>query len=224
MARCGAGAVRADQPRPGGAGAALRPGDLRRREGIPARRRFDRRIPAEGQRRALQPVSAQDGAAGTAGGLVPSLARAPRQRGPGLGAFVARVQSLPAPVHVRDRADAGGRQAAGGREVYGHRVARRPLLQGCYDAGDGLAGRALYARRAGWDRRGEVRRQLRRGVGRPTRSGGCRVRPGGLAGRGRAQVGRGDGRDERVLRLWLRTTGAAGYPSAHRHPTARRHP
>ena len=42
--------VRADQPRPGHRGAALRPGDLRGHEGLPARGRLDLVLPSRGQR------------------------------------------------------------------------------------------------------------------------------------------------------------------------------
>ena len=50
----GAGpALRALPARPRGGGAALRPGDLRGHEGLPARRRLDLDLPPRGQRRAL---------------------------------------------------------------------------------------------------------------------------------------------------------------------------
>lgn len=65
----------------------------------------------------------------------------------------------------------------------------------------------------------QVRRQLRRGLRRAAAGGGERLRPGGLAGRPRAPLRGGDGRDEPVLRLRRQ----ARHPLAHRHPAARHH-
>src|SRR5215207_5351372 len=70
-------------------------------------------------------------------------------------------------------------------------------------------------------RRGQVRRQLRGLAGRPGAGGRAGLRPGGVAGRDRAPLGRGDGRDEPLLRPRRRP---AGHPRAHRHPAARRDP
>ena len=67
-------------------------------------------------------------------------------------------------------------------------------------------------------------RQLRRLAGRPGAGRRAGLRPGGLARRRRAPLGRGDGRHEPVLRLRLRRLRATRHPRAHRHPAARRHP
>ena len=60
-------------------------------------------------------------------------------------------------------------------------------------------------------RRGQVRRQLRRQPARPAAGRREGLRPGGLARRGGAPLGRGDGRDEPVLRL----PGGRPDPAAH---------
>ena len=70
--------------------------------------------------------------------------------------------------------------------------------------GHGLAVGGLHPGRARRHRRGQVRRQLRGRVRRPAAGHRPRLRPGRLAGRGGAAVGRGDGRDEPLLRLRLR--------------------
>ena len=70
----------------------------------------------------------------------------------------------------------------------------------------------------------EVRRQLRRlaaGAGRGRRQ---RLRPGGVAGRRRASLRRGDGRHEPVLRVRQCRVGPAGHARAHRHTAAGHHP
>ena len=68
----------------------------------------------------------------------------------------------------------------------------------------GLAVGGLHPGRPRRHRRGQVRRQLRRRVRRAAAGRGPGLRPGGLAGRGRAPVGRGDGRHEPVLRVRVR--------------------
>ena len=132
--------------------------------------------------------------------------------------------AVPAAVHDRDR----GRPRRAAR-----RTPTRYLLiaspAGPYfprgvQAGVGVAVDRVHPRRARRHRRGEVRGQLRRLAGRPGVGRRAGLRPGRLARRGRAPVGRGDGRDEPVLRVRLGPVGPHRHPRAHRHPAARRHP
>ena len=83
----------------------------------------------------------------------------------------------------------------------GHRLPGRRVLPRWRASRQGLAVGGLHPGRARRHRRGQVRRQLRRRVHRAAAGGRQGLRPGGLAGRGRAPLGRGDGRDEPVLRV-----------------------
>ena len=74
-------------------------------------------------------------------------------------------------------------------------------------------------------RRGQVRRQLRRVAAGPGAGRRPRMRPGGVAGRDRAPLRRGDGRHEPVLRVRQRrlrralvTPGAVRFAAAGYHP------
>ena len=79
-----------------------------------------------------------------------------------------RGVALPAAVHLRHRARAGGaaRQAV---PLHGDRLAGGGVLQGRHQAGNCLGLNGLRAGQPGWHRRGQVRRQLCRLAGRPGR-------------------------------------------------------
>ena len=98
-------ALRALPARPGGGGAALRPGDLRGHEGLPSRRRLDLDLPPRGQRGPLRPVGPSPRAARAARGRLHRVAAPARLRRPGLGAGGRRggEEPLPASLHVRVR-------------------------------------------------------------------------------------------------------------------------
>ena len=111
-----------------------------------------------------------------------------------------RGVAVPAAVHLRHRARP--RRAPGQRvPLPGDRLAGRRLLPGRHQAGQRVAVHRVRAGQPGRHRRGQVRRQLRglaAGAGRGRRAG---LRPGGLAGRHRTPLRRGDGRHEPVLRV-----------------------
>ena len=92
------------------------------------------------------------------------------------------------------------------------------------EAGEGVAVDRVHPRRAGRHRRGEVRRQLRRRVRRPGPRRRAGLRPGRLARRRRAPLGRGDGRHEPVLRVRVGPLRPHRHAGAHRHAAAGRHP
>ena len=117
-----------------------------------------------------------------------------------------------------------GVRPAHGVPVPGHRQPGRRLLPARRPARVGLPLRGLHPGRPRRHRRRQVRRQLRRQPAGPGAGHRGRLRPGGLARRGREAVRRGDGRDEPVLRPRLRRRRRAGHPRAHRHPAARHHP
>ena len=83
-------------------------------------------------------------------------------------------------------------------------------FSGGAQAGHGLAVRGLHPGGAGRHRRGQDGRQLRGRVRGPAAGRGPGLRPGGLAGRRGAPLGRGNGRDEPVLRPRLAATATRG--------------
>ncbi len=93
---------------------ALRAGDLRGVEGLPARGRFGVDVPAGRQRPAVPAVRPSPRAPGAAGrdlrGLHPRTGPDRRR----LGALGARDEPVPAAVHDRDRVVPGGPRGAGG--------------------------------------------------------------------------------------------------------------
>ena len=95
---------------------------------------------------------------------------------------------------------------------------------GASQGGQGLAVGGLHPGRPRRHRRGQVRRQLRGRLRRPAAGGGQGLRPGGLARRGRAPVGRGDGRHEPVLRVRVRRRRPDPDARADRLAAARDHP
>ena len=94
LARLGRRAVRAVRARPGDGGAALRPGDLRGAEGLPARRRQRLAVPAREERRADCPLRPAAGAAGAAAGGLPRQHRGAGGRRRRAGCPRAAEQSL----------------------------------------------------------------------------------------------------------------------------------
>ncbi len=84
-----------------------------------------------------------------------------------------------------------------------------PYFTGGDQAGEGVAVDRVHPGRARRYRRGEVRRQLRGRLPRPGAGHGEGLRPGRVARRRRAPLGRGDGRHEPVLRVRVRAVGAA---------------
>ena len=85
LARLGDRPVRTVRARPGDRGAALRAGDLRGAEGLPARRRQRLAVPAGPERGPVRPVGAPAGAAGAGAGRLPRQHRGAdrRRRQPG---------------------------------------------------------------------------------------------------------------------------------------------
>ena len=123
-------------------------------------------------------------------------------------------EPLHPPVHDRLRGLPRGAPRAA-RDVHGHRLAGRRLLQGRREAGDPVAHRGVHPRRPRRHGRGQDRRQLRQLAGRAAGGHPARLRPGGLPRRPGGAVRRGARRDEHVLRVRGR---------AHRHPRDRHHP
>ncbi|CAA9387194.1 MAG: Branched-chain amino acid aminotransferase, partial [uncultured Nocardioides sp.] len=197
--------VRADLPRSRDSGAALRAGDLRGDEGLPARGRLDLDLPSRPERRAdgpLVPAARVPGAAGR--GLRRLRRRAGRGR-PAVGAPELdrggrrREVALPAALHVR-LGVLPGRQAGAARHLHGDRLAGGCLFQGRCPPGHALAVGDVHPRGSGRDGCREDRRQLRRIAGRPARGHRAGLRPGRLPRRPGVPLHRGARRDEPVLR------------------------
>ena len=156
--------LRPDHPRPVGGGAALRPGDLRGHEGLPARGRLDLDLPPGGERRADAAQRPPAGAARAARGGLPRARCAPLVAVD--QAWVPSGASGEASLYLRpfmfaSEAFLGVRPAA---EVT-YSVIASPA--GAYFTGGikpviALAVDRLRPRRRGRHRRGQVRRQLRR--------------------------------------------------------------
>ena len=127
------------------------------------------------------------------------------------------------PVPVRHRGRAGG---APGQRLHlpADGLPGRRVLPARGQAGQRLAVQGVRPRGSRRHRRGQVLGQLRRVPGRPGARRRAGLRPGRLARRGRAALGRGDGRDEPVLRLRPRRRRPPRHPRADRHAAARRHP
>ena len=114
-------------------------------------------------------------------------------------------RGVPVPAAVHDLHGEGPRRPAGeGVRVRAHRLARRLLLQRRPAAGERVAVHRVRAGRPRRHRRGQVRRQLRRVAAGPGPGGRRGLRPGRVARRHGAALGRGDGRHEPVLRVRLR--------------------
>ncbi len=117
-------------------------------------------------------------------------------------------------VHVRLR-DLPRRPPGPARDVHGHRLAGRRLLQGRRQAGDVVALGAVHPRRSRRHGCGEDRRELCRFPGGSARGDRPRLRPGGLPRRPGVPLHRGARRHEHVLRVRRRP---------HRHPRDRHDP
>ena len=126
--------------------------------------------------------------------------RGARPRRRGLGLRGPGEEPLPAAVRVRHR-DRPGRAPGQRLHLPADRLAGRRVLPARGEAGQRLAVDGVRARRSGRHRRGEVLGQLRRVADRPGARRRAGLRPGRLARRGRAPLGRGDGRHEPRLRL-----------------------
>ena len=145
-------------------------------EGLKAYRwagRFDRVVPARGQRGPAAFVGAPDRHPRTARAVVHRVAAPTHRRRRCLGApRRRRGVAVPAAVHLRHRARAG---CAPGQPVPlpGDRLAGRRVLQGRHQAGQRVAVHRIRAGQPRRHRRGQVRRQLRRlpaGAGRGRRA------------------------------------------------------
>ena len=135
----------------------------------------------------------------------------------------AGAQPLPAAVHDRHPGRARRQPAVAVIPVRGHRLAGRRLLRrrrqpvSVWLADD-------YTRAApGGTGAAKTRRQLRRPLRRPAAGHRPRLRAGRLARRRGAPLGRGDGRDEPVLRLRLGRGRADRDARPDRHAAARHH-
>ena len=224
LARCAGHRVRPDRAGSVGDRAALRAGSLRRAQGLPLGGRVDRVVSRRGQRRAVAVVGAAARDSRTARRAVHRIAAPADRRRQRVGAAGRRRGvAVSAAVHVRDRAGVG-RATGQAVPLPGDRLAGGRVLQGRHQSGHRLGVNGVRARQPGRYRRGQVRRQLRRlaaGAGRSRRE---RLRPGGMAGRRRAPLRRGDGRDEPLLRVRQRRIGAPGHPGAVRLAAAGYHP
>ena len=128
------------------------------------------------------------------------------------------------PVHHRHAGRARHQPALAVVPVHPHRLARRRLLPERRQAGHRLAVGGVHPLRTRGHRRRQVRRQLRRLVRRAAAGRGPRLRPGRLAGRRGAPLGRGDGRHEPVLRLRHGAGREDHDAGADRDAAARGHP
>ena len=162
-------AVRPADPRPGHRGPALRAGDLRGHEGLPARGRLDLGVPAGGERRADGALHPPAGAAAARRRRLRAGRRGAGHGRPALGARPGgREEPLRPAVHVRLRG-VPRRPARPARDVHGDRQPGRLLLQGRHQAGQPLAVRGLHPRRPRRHGRGQDRRQLRQLAARRSR-------------------------------------------------------
>ena len=172
----------------------------------------------------LRALGAPAGHGRAAGGAVRRVAARARRRRRRVGADrPGRLAVLPS-VHDRDR---GRPRRASRPSSYTYLLIASPagaVLRRRRQAGVGVAVDRVHPRRAGRHRRGQVRRQLRGLARRPGAGRRAGLRPGRLARRGRAPLGRGDGRHEPVLRLRLGRRRPHRHPGADRHAAARRHP
>ncbi len=172
-------------------------------EGLKAYRQPDGSVATfrpEANARALPVLRPAAGDARAAGRDLHRGVRRAGRAGHGVGAQPGRGVALPAAVHDRHRGRA--RRAPGQRvPLPGHRLPGRRVLPRRRAAGLGLALRGVRAGGPRRHRRGQDRRQLRRLPRRPGPGQRARLRPGGLAGRDRAPLDRGDGRHEPVLRV-----------------------
>ena len=210
-------AVRPAHPRPGHRGPALRAGDLRGHEGLPARGRLDLGVPPGGERRpdgALHPPARAAGARG-------------RRLRPGRRGAGRPSTSAGCPTHRRGEKSLYVRPFMFASEAFlGVRPAQHVtfmviaspagvLLQGRHQAGQPLAVGGVHPRRPRRHGRGQDRRQLRQLAAAAAGGDRAGLRPGRLPRRRGGDVRRGARRHEHVLRL-------QGRPD--RHPRARHHP
>ena len=209
-------ALRPAHPRPGHRRPALRAGDLRGHEGLPARGRLDLGVPARGERRpdgALQPPARAAGARGRRLRRRPSTrwspstsAGCPERRAQGEKSLYVR------PFMFASEAFLGVRPA----QHVTFMVIASPagvLLQGRHQAGHALAVRGVHPRRPRRHGRGQDRRQLRQLAAAAAGGDRAGLRPGGLPRRRGGDVRRGARRHEPVLRLH-RTAGSSPRRSA----------
>ena len=190
---------------------ALRAGDLRGTQGLPVDRRCNRVVPPRRQRRPITCLGPSAGDSGVPDELFLESLRqliavdhewvplAGGEQSLYLRPFI--IATEPG-LGVRPSAEYRYLLIASPAGAY-FRAASSPSACGCPPS------TCEPARR---NRCGEVRRQLRRVVAGPVRSRRSRLRPGGVAGRHRTALCRGDGRDEPVLRLRKRRIGATGHP------------
>ena len=196
MARAAPGAVRPAADRPGLLCPALRTGDLRGAEGLPSAGRFHRHLPTGQERRADPLLGTPHGDAGATRGALPGVSEADRRRRLRLGPRRGwRGGAVPAPLH--DLQGGGTRRPPGQQlQLLRHRLPGRRLLQGRHHPGQRVAVDRVRPRGPRRHRCRKVRGQLRRLAGSPVLRRGEGLRPGRVAGRRRAHLDRGDGRDE----------------------------
>ena len=124
--------------------------------------------------------------------------------GPGLGAGRRGAQPVPAAVHDRHPASGSVSTSRPSRTCsWSSPRPRRAYFTGGIKPVSVWLSQEYTRAAPGGTGCGQVRRQLRRLLRGPAAGPGPRLRPGGLAGRRGAPLGRGDGRDEPVLRLRL---------------------
>ena len=174
----------------------------------------------DAERRPLRPSARRLALPVLAGRRLPRQHRGPGRGRPGVGARRRGAEPLPAAVHVR----LGGlprRPAGQAGHLLLHRQPGRALLRLRGQAGVDLDLHQLHPGRSRRHRRGQVRRQLRGQPGRPAGGGRPRLRPGDVRRRGRARLGRGAGRHERLPGHHRQR---AGHPRAQRLDPRGRHP
>ena len=205
LARRPARAVRPALARPGGHGAALRPGDLRGAQGLPAARRLDRDVPAGGQRpRASSARPRRLAMPRAARGAVPGVHRR-------AGHARTATGCRPAP----SAACTCGRSCSPPRSGLGVRPANAYLYVLIASPAGAYFPRGLkpvtvwlsedYTRAApGGTGEAKCAGNYAASLVAQAQAAEQRLRPGGVAGRRRAPLGRGDGRHEPVLRLRVR--------------------
>ena len=198
-------------------------------EGLKAYRQPDGSIATfrpEANAAPLPALGAPAGDARAARGAVPRLDRgARRARTQAYVPADAREVAVPAAVHVLDRGRS--RRASGQRvPLPADRLAGRRVLPAaaCKPVTVWLSTRVRRARRPAAPARRSARGNYAASLRRPGPGRREGLRPGRLARRGRAPLGRGDGRHEPVLRVRLRRGRPHRHPRAHRQRCCRASP
>ena len=179
---------------------ALRAGDLRGLQGVPAKGREHRDVSPRRERAPLQPIRRPPGDAALARGAFHRSGRRAHPDRSRLGARGQRGKHVPAPARHRDGGSAR-REARQGIHVPALRLTVGAVLRTGSEARLGVALYRLRARRPRRHRRCQVRRQLRGKPSRPTEGDRRGLPAGRLARRREAPVCRRDGGHEPVLRL-----------------------